>query len=118
MQRNFAAYLQDIIDSINEIEKFTSGINSKSTFIENIEKKRAVERDIEIIGEAVKKLPDSLRDLHPEIEWKKIAGVRDILAHGYFSIDDDIIWDIVQNRLTSLKEASTDLLRDQPGDPY
>ncbi|MCR1795701.1 DUF86 domain-containing protein [Leptospira sp. id769339] len=111
MQRDFGAYLQDIIESINEIEKFTSGINSKAIFVSNIEKKRAVERDIEIIGEAVKKLPDSLRNFHPEIEWKKIAGIRDILAHGYFSIDDDIIWDIIKNRLTSLKEACTDLLK-------
>ncbi|EQA36709.1 PF01934 family protein [Leptospira inadai serovar Lyme str. 10] len=111
MQRDFGAYLQDIVDSINEIEKFTAGINSKSIFLNNIEKKRAVERDIEIIGEAVKKLPDSIRSLHPEIEWKKIAGIRDILAHGYFSIDDDIIWDIVKNRLASLKEACSDLLK-------
>ncbi|WP_244894421.1 HepT-like ribonuclease domain-containing protein [Leptospira alexanderi] len=72
-------------------------------------RKRAIERDIEIIGEAVKKLPENLRSLHPEIEWKKIAGVRDILAHGYFFIDD-ILWDIVTNRLTSLKIACTDLL--------
>ncbi|RHX89490.1 DUF86 domain-containing protein [Leptospira yasudae] len=110
MQRDYGAYLQDILDSINEIEKFTFGINSKSALISNLEKKRAVERDIEIIGEAVKKLPENLRSLRPEIEWKKIAGVRDILAHGYFSIDDDIIWDIVTNRLTSLKIACTDLL--------
>ncbi|WP_036040752.1 DUF86 domain-containing protein [Leptospira alstonii] len=110
MLRDYGAYLQDILDSIKEIEKFTSGISLKSALISNIEKKRAVERDIEIIGEAVKKLPENLRSLHPEIEWKKIAGVRDILAHGYFSIDDDIIWDIVTNRLTSLKIACTALL--------
>ncbi|MCG6195496.1 DUF86 domain-containing protein [Leptospira sp. FAT2] len=111
MQRDFGAYLQDILDSINEIEKFTSGIDSKSKLVSNLEKKRAVERDIEIIGEAVKKLPESLRNLRPEIEWKKIAGVRDILAHGYFSVDDDIIWDIVTNRLSSLKIACVDLLK-------
>ncbi|WP_036096436.1 DUF86 domain-containing protein [Leptospira weilii] len=110
MQRDPGAYLQDIIESINEIEKFILGIDSKQLFITNIEKKRAVERDIEIIGEAVKKLPDNLRNLHPEIEWKKIAGVRDILAHGYFSIDDDIIWDIITNRLFPLKKACIELL--------
>ncbi|TGK17615.1 HepT-like ribonuclease domain-containing protein [Leptospira stimsonii] len=103
--------MQDILDNINEIKKFTSGIDSKLKFINNLEKKRAVERDIEIIGEAVKKLPKDLRNLHPEIEWKKIAGIRDILAHGYFSIDDDIIWDIVTNRLSSLKTACFDLLK-------
>lgn len=103
MPRDIEAYIQDILDSISEIEKFLIGIDSKNSFIHNIEKKRAVERDIEIIGEAVKKIPVELKDLHSEIEWKKIAGIRDILAHGYFAIDDEILWDIVKNRLTPLK---------------
>ena len=64
----------------------------------------AVVRNLEIIGEAVKKLPAQTKRDHPEVEWKKIAGLRDILVHDYFGIDMDIVWDVVQNKLPVLSE--------------
>lgn len=64
----------------------------------------AVVRNLEIIGEAVKKLPPQTKRDHPEVEWKKIAGLRDILVHDYFGIDMDIVWDVVQNKLPVLTE--------------
>ena len=60
--------------------------------------------NLEIIGEAVKRLPGNLRNKYPDIEWKKIAGLRDILIHAYFGIDVEIVWDIVQNKLPEFKE--------------
>ena len=103
MQRDFILYLYDIIESINEIEEFMKNVKDIESFQDNKEKLRAVERDLEIIGEAVKKIPEDLKDMESEIEWKKISGFRDVLAHGYFGIDVSIIWDIIQNKLNPLK---------------
>jgi uncharacterized protein with HEPN domain len=64
----------------------------------------AVVRNLEVIGEAAKKLPAETKRSHPEIEWKKIAGLRDILIHDYFGIDMDIVWDVVQNKLPPLAD--------------
>jgi len=63
----------------------------------------AVIRNLEIIGEAAKMVPESIRTRFPLVEWKKIAGLRDILAHHYFEVDLDIIWDILQNKLPELE---------------
>lgn len=63
----------------------------------------AVVRNLEIIGEATKMIPESIRGKFPSVEWKKIAGLRDILAHHYFEVDLDIIWDILQNKLPELE---------------
>ena len=61
-------------------------------------------RNLEIIGEAVKKISLSIRKEYPRIEWKKISGLRDILVHEYFGVDVEIVWDIVKNKLPDLKK--------------
>jgi uncharacterized protein with HEPN domain len=58
-----------------------------------------------VIGEAVKNIPNDMRDRYPQIEWRKIVGLRDILAHAYFAIDDEILWDIVQTKLAELHDC-------------
>ncbi len=63
----------------------------------------AVVRNLEVIGEAVKQLPHDVRSASPDVEWQKIAGLRDILIHAYFGIDVDIIWDVVSNKLPALE---------------
>jgi uncharacterized protein with HEPN domain len=63
-----------------------------------------------VIGESVKQLPDDLRQQHPNIPWKSIAGLRDMLAHEYFRVDDRILWDVVQNHLQPLEIAVKSLL--------
>ena len=65
----------------------------------------AVVRNIEIIGEATKRLPEDLRDREPGIPWKSIAGMRDVVVHDYFEIDDEIVWNVVENELPRLREA-------------
>lgn len=64
--------------------------------------KRAYVRSIEVIGEAVKKLPDTLRNKYTEIEWRSIAGMRDRLIHNYFGVDYDIVWDVITNKVPQL----------------
>jgi len=60
-------------------------------------------RNLEVIGEAVKQVPPDVRSAHPDVEWQKIAGLRDILIHTYFGVDLDIIWDVVSNKLSTLE---------------
>ena len=66
--------------------------------------RRAVVRSIEIIGEAVKRLDDDFRSAHPEVEWKKIAGTRDMMIHHYFGIDYEIVWEIITDKIPPLHE--------------
>jgi uncharacterized protein with HEPN domain len=63
------------------------------------------ERLVEVLGEAVKRLPDDLRNRHPELPWRKIAGTRDYIAHGYDSIDYDVIWGVLAVEAGKLKDA-------------
>ena len=72
----------------------------------------AVVYNLQIIGEAVKKIPPEIRDRYPQIEWRKIAGLRDIIAHAYFTIDDRIVWDIIQNKLLDLHKRIEQILSD------
>lgn len=104
MSRNLDLYLDDILISISKIERYTANLTRES-FAADERTFDAVAYNLQMIGEAVKNIPDELRDRYPQIEWRKIAGLRDILAHAYFSIDDEIIWDIVRTKLTGLREC-------------
>jgi len=63
----------------------------------------AVVRNLEIIGEAAKNIPQAARQQYPEIEWRKISGMRDLMAHEYFGIDNEILWDVVINKIPDLR---------------
>ena len=103
MIRNELLFINDILESIENIKQFTKEI-SKKYFIENREKQSAVIREIEIIGEAVKNISGETKMKYPEVEWRKIAGTRDILSHVYFEIVSDRIWDIIKEDLSILKK--------------
>jgi uncharacterized protein with HEPN domain len=74
---------------------------------------RAIIRSLEIIGEASKKIDDEFRSQYPHIEWKKMAGTRDKLIHDYFGVDYDIVWNIIQSKLPTLKEYLDSILNEQ-----
>jgi uncharacterized protein with HEPN domain len=101
MPRDSRVYLDDILDATRKITVYTGGL-SKAAFLEDEKTLDAVVRNLEVIGEAVKKLPENLRAKHSAVEWKKIAGLRDILIHEYFGLDAEIVWDIVQNKVPAL----------------
>lgn len=109
MPRDFEVYLEDIREAIAKIQRYTAGLTRESLALDAM-RIDAVIRNLEIIGEAAKMVPESIRARYPRIEWKKIAGLRDILAHHYFEVDLDIIWDILQNKLPELKRELGDSL--------
>lgn len=98
-------YLLHIIDSVKRILDYT--VDGKNSFIDDNKTQDAVVRNLEIIGEAVKKLSDKLKSQHPDIPWKNIAGMRDKLIHEYFGVNLHLVWDVVEKELPKfLKELS------------
>jgi uncharacterized protein with HEPN domain len=112
MPRDYKVYLQDILDAIEHVQRYTEGYTLQ-TLTADQRTLDAVIRNLEIIGEAVKKLPERARAGRPEVDWRKISGLRDILIHEYFGIDEEIIWDVVQNKLPPLKTTTTGMLREE-----
>ncbi|HUS74239.1 MAG TPA: DUF86 domain-containing protein [Sedimentisphaerales bacterium] len=109
MSRDEIMYLQDIAQSCEKILRFTKGL-TQTDLIREEKTYDAVVRNLEIIGEAAKHISDELRKQLPNIEWRKVAGLRDMLAHAYFGIDDDILWDVVQNKVPQLAKATSAFL--------
>jgi uncharacterized protein with HEPN domain len=103
VKRNIKLYLQDIWESILAIEEYTQNI-AEDDFYSNRQLQDAIVRRLEIIGEAVKNVDDDFRDKYPQIPWKKIAGMRDVVAHEYFGVKLDRVWDVVREDLPRLKQ--------------
>lgn len=114
MLRDEIMYLQDIAQCCEKILRFTAGL-AQSDLVTDEKTYDAVVRNLEIIGEAAKHIPENLRARLPDIEWRKAAGLRDMLAHAYFGIDNDILWDVVQNKVPQLAEAINAFLNKQQG---
>jgi len=102
-------YLRDILEAIGRIERHTENMNFED-FSNNELIQDGVIRNLEIIGEAVKNLPDDIKKDYPDVEWRKIAGLRDILIHAYFGVDLEVIWDIVKNKVPELREMVRKIL--------
>ena len=111
MHRDYRVYLEDILEAAAAAREFVTGMG-KDELRKDRRTRDAVVRNLEIIGEAVKKLPAQTKRGHPEVEWKKIAGLRDILVHDYFGIDMDIVWDVVRNKLPVLVEQVRRILEE------
>ncbi len=94
-------YLQHILDETTYIRMSSIGLD-KAAFVQDETLKRAYVRSIEVIGEAVKQLPDELRQKYSAIEWRAMAGMRDRLIHNYFGVDYDIVWDVVVRKIPAL----------------
>jgi uncharacterized protein with HEPN domain len=105
--------LGDILEAIRRARRYTED-QSYEQFLADTKTQDAVIRALEILGEATKKLSPSLREVHPEVPWKSMAGVRDKLIHDYFGVNFDIVWEIVRDQLPALAEQVEAVLDDQP----
>ena len=108
-QRAIGDYLQDILDAVNAAIEFVEGM----TFAEFEGDKKtsfAATRAIQIIGEAAKKIPDSIKAQYPEIHWKGMTGMRDKVTHEYFGVNLDVLWDTIQQDLPKVKDLMPEVL--------
>lgn len=100
--REITDYLDDIRNAISEVEDFTLGMDFEK-FVTDKKTINAVIRSLEVIGEATKHIPSSIRKKHPEIPWTRMAGMRDVLIHDYMGVDLKTIWNVIRERLPELK---------------
>ncbi len=103
MKRDNKLFLEDILVAIHDIETFSQGITFKD-FCSDKEKRLAILKSFEIIGEAVKNLEESLTSQYPSIPWARMAAFRDVLTHEYFGIDLEFVWKVIAERLPRLKQ--------------
>jgi uncharacterized protein with HEPN domain len=101
MSRDKSLYLAYIRESCEKVLRFTKGMTYKG-FVHDDLHFNAVLRNLEIIGEAVKNVSEETRQKYPNVKWRKIAGFRDIVAHEYFGINDETVWDIAENEVPDL----------------
>ena len=104
-------YILHIRDCILQIEKYSRQI-TKAKFLKSEEKQDAILRRLEIIGEAVKNIKLSFRNKYKQIEWRKIAGLRDILIHEYFGVDTKQVWEIIKVDIPKLKIQINSIIED------
>ena len=109
MQREPKVYLEDIYYAAVKIEKYTRGFTFDE-FVDSELVSDAVIKNILVIGEVTKNIPEKIRTENPEIEWRKMAGMRDMMIHDYFSINYRIVWDVIQNKIPTLKQQINKLL--------
>ena len=102
MSRSWRLFLGDIIEASDRILRYTEG-KDLSTFSADEMAYDAVLRNLQIIGEAAKAVTADVRQGHPEVDWKGMAGLRDVLAHAYFGLDDETLWDVVRTKVPQLR---------------
>lgn len=111
MKRKFDLYLKDILEAIEKVQDYVKAIDIED-FAQSPMTVDAVMRNLEIIGEAVTQIPDEIKNKHTEVPWRDIQDFRIVVAHKYWKINIERIWDIVENKLEVLKEQIQAILND------
>jgi uncharacterized protein with HEPN domain len=107
VSRSYWLFLRDMWEASEKILRYTGG------FVQNELVYDAVLRNLEVLDEAAKKVPEDVRNRYPWVEWRAIAGLRDVLAHAYFALDDATLWDIVAQKVPALAEALRQILEEE-----
>ena len=103
MSRNWVFYLEDMEVSAAKILEYTKGLE-QAEFLNNSLIYDATLRNLEILGEAAKHIPENIRDANPAVEWQKIREFRNFVTHAYFKVDPDILWDVITHKIPRLPE--------------
>lgn len=111
MKRGAELYIKDILEYMERAEGYLEGLKFKD-FLKDKKTCDAVIRCIEVIGEAVKNIPQQIRDRYPFIPWRDMAGMRDKVIHGYFTVDFENVWLVVKEEIPRLKPIIINILKD------
>ena len=109
MVREYADYIRDLLDAIEKVQTFIKDLDYED-FKKDDKTKFAVIRALEIIGEATKHISDDVRVRYPEVPWKEMAGMRDVLAHDYFGVDEATVWLTAKEKIPQLKPSIEKIL--------
>ncbi|MEW6402161.1 MAG: DUF86 domain-containing protein [Chloroflexota bacterium] len=112
MPREVRQYLEDILQAIRDIEQYAANAKDFDEFSSSAMRVHAILYNLEIIGEAVKNIPATMKKKHSYVEWRKMAGLRDIVAHEYFGISLEIVWGVIKNNLPVVKDQIEEILRE------
>ena len=99
--RDWTLFLSDMQLFCSKVMRYCKGLSAEQFAADDLVTD-AVLRNLELLGEAAKQIPDSVRHRHPEVPWRRIAGLRDVLAHAYFGLEDETIWQIVSSSIPAL----------------
>lgn len=114
MSRECSLYIDDMVEAIESVIEFSKGM-TRDQFFRDRKTRDATLRNLEVLGEAAKKVPPEIRGRAEEIPWRRLAGLRDILAHDYFGLDEGILWDVVEYEAPRLLEPLRSVRRTLTG---
>ncbi|MFQ3634055.1 DUF86 domain-containing protein [Roseiflexus sp.] len=111
-KRNWQDFVQDMLESIQKVEDYSGHLTSEEFFVDG-KTQDAVIRNLEIIGEAARRIPDEIQQRHADIPWTQVVGLRNRLVHGYFVVDLTIVWEICKHDLPRLRVRLEQLLQEE-----
>lgn len=109
MSRDLTLFLEDIEKSCAKIVRYTADLDRDQVFADEM-RFDGILFNLQVIGEAVKNLPEEYRESHPDISWREIAGMRDIVTHAYFALDLEILWAAIRDDVPALRERIAELV--------
>ena len=110
-ERKWGLFLMDILERIDRVKSYVAGFTYEE-FLQDSKTQDAVVRNLEVIGEAARLIPEDIRQRHSEIPWPQMIALRNRLIHGYFVVDYEIVWDIVTNELPPLRKHLEEILEE------